>query len=64
MYSFVNCIQRYVYMTWWVYFCRPEAIGVVTGCIFLITMFLFIPIPFTNHILKIENFPHDKVRLY
>ncbi|XP_011267077.1 UDP-N-acetylglucosamine--dolichyl-phosphate N-acetylglucosaminephosphotransferase [Camponotus floridanus] len=38
----------------------PEAIGVVTGCIFLITMFLFIPVPFTDHILKNENFPHDK----
>lgn len=37
----------------------PEAIGVVTGCVFLITMFLFIPVPFTNHILKNENFPYD-----
>ncbi|XP_070156129.1 UDP-N-acetylglucosamine--dolichyl-phosphate N-acetylglucosaminephosphotransferase [Polyergus mexicanus] len=38
----------------------PEAIGVVTGCVFLIIMFLFIPVPFTDHILKNENFPHDK----
>ncbi|EFN76420.1 UDP-N-acetylglucosamine--dolichyl-phosphate N-acetylglucosaminephosphotransferase [Harpegnathos saltator] len=38
----------------------PEAIGVFTGCIFLITMFLFIPVPFTDYILKNENFPHDK----
>ncbi|XP_029166315.1 UDP-N-acetylglucosamine--dolichyl-phosphate N-acetylglucosaminephosphotransferase isoform X1 [Nylanderia fulva] len=37
----------------------PEAIGVVTGCVFLITMFLFIPVPFTNHILKNEKFPYD-----
>ncbi|KAH0948659.1 hypothetical protein HN011_002019 [Eciton burchellii] len=38
----------------------PEAIGVVTGCVFLITMFLFIPIPFTDYIFKNENFPHNK----
>ncbi|XP_014486814.1 PREDICTED: UDP-N-acetylglucosamine--dolichyl-phosphate N-acetylglucosaminephosphotransferase [Dinoponera quadriceps] len=38
----------------------PEAIGVFTGCIFLVTMFLFIPVPFTDYILKNENFPHDK----
>ncbi|XP_063222315.1 UDP-N-acetylglucosamine--dolichyl-phosphate N-acetylglucosaminephosphotransferase isoform X2 [Bacillus rossius redtenbacheri] len=28
----------------------PEAQGVVTGCIFLITLFLFIPVPFNQHI--------------
>ncbi|XP_020288278.1 UDP-N-acetylglucosamine--dolichyl-phosphate N-acetylglucosaminephosphotransferase [Pseudomyrmex gracilis] len=38
----------------------PEAIGVVTGCVFLITMFLFIPVPFTDYIFKNENFPHNK----
>lgn len=38
----------------------PEGIGVVTGCVFLIIMFLFIPVPFTDHILRNENFPHDK----
>ncbi|KAL6265298.1 hypothetical protein P5V15_002078 [Pogonomyrmex californicus] len=38
----------------------PEAIGVVTGCLFLITMFIFIPIPFTDCIIRNENFPHDK----
>ncbi|KAK2580462.1 hypothetical protein KPH14_006204 [Odynerus spinipes] len=38
----------------------PEALGVVTGCIFLITMFLFIPIPFTDYIFKNENFPHNE----
>lgn len=38
----------------------PEAIGVVTGCIFLITMFLFIPVPFTDCIFKNENFPHNE----
>lgn len=25
---------------------RPEAMGAVTGCIFLIALFLFIPVPF------------------
>ncbi|XP_035724041.1 UDP-N-acetylglucosamine--dolichyl-phosphate N-acetylglucosaminephosphotransferase-like [Vespa mandarinia] len=38
----------------------PEALGVVTGCIFLVTMFLFIPVPFTDYILKNENFPHNE----
>lgn len=38
----------------------PEAIGVVTGCVFLITMFLFIPMPFTDCIFRNVNFPHDK----
>nr|XP_050869994.1 UDP-N-acetylglucosamine--dolichyl-phosphate N-acetylglucosaminephosphotransferase [Vespula vulgaris] len=38
----------------------PEALGVVTGCIFLVTMFLFIPVPFTDYIFKNENFPHNE----
>ncbi|KAI4476390.1 hypothetical protein M0802_014876 [Mischocyttarus mexicanus] len=38
----------------------PEALGVVTGCIFLITMFLFIPVPFTDYIFKNEHFPHNE----
>lgn len=40
---------------------RPEALGVVTGCLFLITLFLFIPIPFTKYILNDINFPHNEV---
>ncbi|XP_006614827.1 UDP-N-acetylglucosamine--dolichyl-phosphate N-acetylglucosaminephosphotransferase [Apis dorsata] len=38
----------------------PEALGVVTGCLFLITLFLFIPIPFTKYILNDINFPHNE----
>ncbi|XP_046740285.1 UDP-N-acetylglucosamine--dolichyl-phosphate N-acetylglucosaminephosphotransferase [Diprion similis] len=38
----------------------PEALGVVTGCVFLITMFLFIPVPFTDYIFKNANFPHNE----
>ncbi|KOC66258.1 UDP-N-acetylglucosamine--dolichyl-phosphate N-acetylglucosaminephosphotransferase [Habropoda laboriosa] len=38
----------------------PEALGVVTGCLFLITLFLFIPIPFTNYIFSDINFPHSE----
>ncbi|GJQ65626.1 hypothetical protein Trydic_g7719 [Trypoxylus dichotomus] len=37
----------------------PEAIGVVSGCIFLITLFLFIPIPFSQSLFN-SNFPHDE----
>ncbi|KZC14005.1 UDP-N-acetylglucosamine--dolichyl-phosphate N-acetylglucosaminephosphotransferase [Dufourea novaeangliae] len=38
----------------------PEALGVVSGCLFLITLFLFIPIPFTNYIFNDVNFPHNE----
>ncbi|KOX77790.1 UDP-N-acetylglucosamine--dolichyl-phosphate N-acetylglucosaminephosphotransferase [Melipona quadrifasciata] len=38
----------------------PESLGVVTGCLFLITLFLFIPIPFTNYIFNDINFPHSE----
>ncbi|XP_076749181.1 alg7 dolichyl-phosphate N-acetylglucosaminephosphotransferase isoform X1 [Xylocopa sonorina] len=38
----------------------PEALGVVTGCVFLITLFLFIPVPFTNYIFDDINFPHNE----
>ncbi|KAF3430329.1 hypothetical protein E2986_11626 [Frieseomelitta varia] len=38
----------------------PEALGVVTGCLFLITLFLFIPVPFTNYIFNDTNFPHSE----
>ncbi|XP_044748797.1 UDP-N-acetylglucosamine--dolichyl-phosphate N-acetylglucosaminephosphotransferase [Coccinella septempunctata] len=40
----------------------PESIGVVTGCIFLITMFLFIPISYGNGEHN-EKFPHEFVEL-
>ncbi|GLH04993.1 UDP-N-acetylglucosamine--dolichyl-phosphate N-acetylglucosaminephosphotransferase [Gryllus bimaculatus] len=38
----------------------PEAIGVVTGCIFLIALFLFIPVPFSSSIFENADFPHDE----
>ncbi|XP_043584653.1 UDP-N-acetylglucosamine--dolichyl-phosphate N-acetylglucosaminephosphotransferase isoform X2 [Bombus pyrosoma] len=38
----------------------PEALGVVTGCLFLITLFLFIPVPFTNYIFNDINFPYNE----
>ncbi|KAL3265930.1 hypothetical protein HHI36_010119 [Cryptolaemus montrouzieri] len=40
----------------------PESLGVVTGCIFLITMFLFIPVSF-GHGGRTEKFPHEFVEL-
>nr|CAD7427595.1 unnamed protein product [Timema monikensis] len=39
---------------------RPEAQGVVSGCVFLVTLFLFIPVPFSQHIIKNVDFPHDE----
>lgn len=41
----------------------PEALGVICGAIFLIIMFLFIPVPFYRHLYYIENyksFPHHE----
>lgn len=40
---------------------RPEALGVVSGCIFLITMFAFIPVPFADYIVKNTAFPQSEV---
>ncbi|XP_063916550.1 UDP-N-acetylglucosamine--dolichyl-phosphate N-acetylglucosaminephosphotransferase [Zophobas morio] len=38
----------------------PESLGVVTGCTFLITMFLFIPVPFGSSLFDEDSFPHDE----
>lgn len=38
----------------------PEAIGVVSGCVFLVTIFLFIPIAFGNGLMDRGNFPHNE----
>jgi len=40
----------------------PEAFGVVTGCTFLITMFVLIPIIFSRHMLQNDTrlFPHSE----
>ncbi|XP_059474985.1 UDP-N-acetylglucosamine--dolichyl-phosphate N-acetylglucosaminephosphotransferase [Neocloeon triangulifer] len=38
----------------------PEALGVATGCSFLVALFLFIPVPFWGYILDDEKFPHDQ----
>ncbi|XP_046962546.1 UDP-N-acetylglucosamine--dolichyl-phosphate N-acetylglucosaminephosphotransferase [Vanessa cardui] len=38
----------------------PEAIGVVSGCVFLVTIFMFIPIVFGNDLMDRGNFPHNE----
>nr|CAG4651893.1 EOG090X07N9 [Triops cancriformis] len=39
----------------------PEATGMITACVFLIIMFLFIPVPFHQHFLGEKSiFPHDQ----
>ncbi|CAH4037750.1 unnamed protein product [Pieris brassicae] len=38
----------------------PEAIGVVSGCVFLVTIFLFIPIVFGNNLIDTRLFPHNE----
>ncbi|XP_013178577.1 PREDICTED: UDP-N-acetylglucosamine--dolichyl-phosphate N-acetylglucosaminephosphotransferase [Papilio xuthus] len=38
----------------------PEAVGVVSGCVFLVTSFLFIPIVFGHSLMDREHFPHNE----
>ncbi|XP_050673941.1 UDP-N-acetylglucosamine--dolichyl-phosphate N-acetylglucosaminephosphotransferase [Leptidea sinapis] len=38
----------------------PEALGVVSGCTFLVTSFLFIPIVFGNNLMDVKSFPHSE----
>ncbi|XP_049868212.1 UDP-N-acetylglucosamine--dolichyl-phosphate N-acetylglucosaminephosphotransferase [Pectinophora gossypiella] len=38
----------------------PEAIGVVSGCVFLVTSFLFIPIVFGYGLIDRQHFPHNE----
>lgn len=43
-------------------FYRPEAVGVLCGCVYLVCMFLFIPARFgQDFIQQKENFPHQEV---
>lgn len=42
--------------------CSPEAMGAVSGCIFLIALFLFIPVPFIFNEKQINEFPHNQVK--
>lgn len=44
------------------FFSRPEALGVVSGCVFLVTCFLFIPIVFGNSLMDTAHFPHNEVK--
>uniref|UniRef100_A0A023GE01 UDP-N-acetylglucosamine--dolichyl-phosphate N-acetylglucosaminephosphotransferase n=1 Tax=Amblyomma triste TaxID=251400 RepID=A0A023GE01_AMBTT len=37
----------------------PEAIGVISATVFLITTFLFIPVPFFNYLTDASSFPHS-----
>lgn len=37
----------------------PESVGVISATVFLITMFLFIPVPFFNYLTEASIFPHS-----
>ncbi|CAB0013657.1 unnamed protein product [Nesidiocoris tenuis] len=39
----------------------PEAFGVVAGCMYLIVMFLFIPVPFGSAVLQNSAFPYHEL---
>ncbi|XP_022207955.1 UDP-N-acetylglucosamine--dolichyl-phosphate N-acetylglucosaminephosphotransferase [Nilaparvata lugens] len=38
----------------------PEAFGVVVGCIYLLALFFFIPVPFGRTFISDDNFPHHE----
>ena len=42
----------------------PESAGVICGAVFLVIMFLFIPVPFYKHLADNDNkaFPHHEVK--
>lgn len=42
----------------------PEALGVVSGCLFLVTSVLFIPIIFGQSLMDREHFPHNEFAEY
>ena len=43
---------------------RPEALGVIAGVVYLVMMFLFIPVPFFVHWwTRVGPDPHEKVRI-
>lgn len=43
--TFISCSSLFFHIQF-VLSSRPEAMGAVTGCILLVTLFLFIPVPF------------------
>lgn len=38
----------------------PESMGVIVGSVFLMVMFVFIPVPFSRHLTMHTIFPHDE----
>ena len=50
-----------IHVVYALYF-RPEAQGVLCGAVYLIVVFLFIPVPFYNYLTTDEaQFPHHEV---
>lgn len=41
---------------------RPESMGLVSGCIFLVALFVFIPMPFIFKVKPIVESSHNQVR--
>lgn len=50
-------------LCFWVLFCSPESQGVISGTVFLIILFCFIPVPFLSCFVgdQCKGFPHDEV---
>lgn len=44
-----------------IFYCSPESMGVVVASIFLIVMFIYIPVPFSRYLVNHSDFPHDEV---
>lgn len=38
----------------------PESMGAIVGCVFLMVMFVYMPVPFGQHLRLQTSFPHDE----
>lgn len=59
-----TAIMPFLAVYWCSNYCncfRPESFGVVTGCVFLITWFIFLPIHYSPLLTNVETFPHNEV---
>lgn len=55
-------IEHTVGVSRFLFVCRPEGLGVVSGAVFLIILFLFIPIPFLPSLVgEAKEFDHREV---
>ena len=57
-------LNLHIYNQFFCFVFSPESAGVICGAVFLVIMFLFIPVPFYKHLADNDNkaFPHHEVK--